>query len=852
MDPHLPAHAHQGANACAGLALTQTPVLPTCSGLPMTTSTFITTSFARFGSPRQISLAAAIVSVLIAGASAAAGSAMLTPGPKAGGTSVTPEGWRVTPAGKQIELGPEPLAVAVTPDGALVLVEDAGYSDHALLVFDARSGALLQKLEGATDGSRGYYSGLAISRDGKHAYASDGAGSGVRTFRIENGRLSETAEIFLPGVTWPAGVSVSSDGKRLYVAGNLTDNLVTLDAVTGTLLGTVPTGHLPYGLALSRDERRVFVSSWGGNTVTVIQLESGSVEATVNVGTHPNAVAANPIRDEIYVANGDSDEISVIDGRKAHVLRTIDLQPFSSAPVGLSPNALTVSPDGSTLYVANAGFNDVAVIRLADGSIAHRDDKVAGLIPTGWYPSGVALDPSGRNLFVTNMKGSGIGPVAPDQYIAAMLRGSLSQIPVPSDGALAQYTRQVWKNVKLPSHSPNEATVIPDHVGGHTPIEHVIYVLKENRTYDQVLGDLDRGDGDPSVAIFGEDVTPNQHELARRFTTFDNFYCDGEVSADGWTWSSAANANTYNQKNWPLDYGYSGRLYDFGGFGDASTAAFPGRTTLKSFMWDLLAEKGISYRNYGFFVNGAPVSIDSSMPGLVGHTDLSYPGWDMATPDQVRIDEWLREFASFKETGHMPNVQFVYLPRDHTVGASPGWETPAAMVADNDLALGRLVDAVSHSRFWQNTVIFSVEDDAQDGPDHVDGHRTVALAISPYTQTAKVDSTFYSTVSMLRTIELIAGIGPMTQFDALATPLSAAFASRPNARPYRALTPTQSLTETTPSSAPLAAESLVLNFTKPDSANTDILNRAIWESRRGHGTESPFVTGKIADRTDND
>jgi len=293
-------------------------------------------------------------------------------------------------------------------------------------------------------------------------------------------------------------------------------------------------------------------------------------------------------------------------------------------------------------------------------------------------------------------------------------------------------------------------------------------------------------------------------------------------------------------------------VYDFGGFGDSTTAAFPGRVTLKSFLWDRLADKHVSYRNYGFFVNGAPVSIDSSMPGLIGHTDLSYPGWDLAVQDQARIDEWLKEFAGFVTAGRMPSVQFVYIPNDHTDGTTPGSATPAAMVADNDLALGRLVEAVSHSRFWPNTVIFVTEDDAQDGPDHVDGHRSLAFAISPYTQTGRVDSTFYSTVSILRSIELIAGVAPMTQFDALATPMRAAFAPQANLRSYRARTPAQSLTEVNAADAPLAAASQKLDFSKPDSAKASVLTQAIWQSRRGRGSHPPGARSGVPARPDND
>jgi hypothetical protein len=414
---------------------------------------------------------------------------------------------------------------------------------------------------------------------------------------------------------------------------------------------------------------------------------------------------------------------------------------------------------------------------------------------------------------------------------------------VPGSALLATDTAQVAANDRFDAHSRTwPGSVIPPTPGGQTPLTHVIYVMRENRTYDQVLGDLGRGNGDPSLAIFGQSVTPNAHALAQRFVTFDNFYADAEVSADGWSWSNGANANTYNQKNWPLDYGGYARPYDFGGFGNNETAGQPGARPGASYLWDELAAAGVTYENFGFFVDN-PVDLQPSMPGLIGHTDMQYPGWDLSTPDQTRIDRWLSVFHGYQASGTMPTAQFVYLPSDHTFDTTPGARRPTAYVADNDLALGRLVDAVSHSQFWANTAIFVVEDDAQDGPDHVDGHRTVALVISPYTQTGTVDSTLYSTVSMLKTMELILGVGPMSQFDAAATPMSAAFSSTPNLRPYTALMPGVSLWATNGPNAPMAALSASWNFSQPDTQPMRLANEAVWQSVRGIHRHMPLHHG---------
>jgi hypothetical protein len=404
---------------------------------------------------------------------------------------------------------------------------------------------------------------------------------------------------------------------------------------------------------------------------------------------------------------------------------------------------------------------------------------------------------------------------------------------------LAAYTDQVAANDRFGVTPTIPAgSVIPAHPGDPTPITHVIYVMKENRTYDQILGDLGRGNGDPSLSIFGEDVTPNQHELARRFVTFDNFYADAEVSADGWSWTTGGYANGYIQRNWPVDYNGYGRPYDFGGFGEGTTAGLPGEHPGRGFLWDEVARAGISYRNFGFFMDN-PVDLQASIPGLLGHTDPQYPGWDMSVPDQVRIDRWLDVFQGYQQQGSMPTVQFVYLPRDHTAGTTPRSGRPGAMVADNDLAFGRLVEAVSHSRFWGSTAIFAVEDDAQDGPDHVDGHRSTAYVISPYTQTGSVDSTFYSSVSVLRTIELILGLPPMSQFDAVANPMTAAFTSTPNMRPFTALPANVNLNAKNTLDSPMATASMSIDFSAPDRIPMRLMNEILWKSMRGEGSQMP-------------
>jgi YVTN family beta-propeller protein len=785
----------------------------------------------------------------------------LTPGPQGDGTAVTPQGWLVTPAGTQTPLGPGPLAAALSPTGSVLLVANGGYWQQSLMVVDPVTGSIVQTLDERGANAHGpwsyanghqhsYYAGLAFSPDGSTVWASDGAGGALHSFAVSGKTLTATHSIQLGSANpYPAGIAVAPDGSRVYVAGNFADTLLFVDPTTRKVVATVPVGHLPYGVVLNHDGSLAFVANSGASSVSVVDTATARVVRTVTVGTHPTALALSPTRDEVYVANADSDAISVLDAGSGALLRTIDLRPYAGASVGTTPNAVTASPDGETLYVAEAGNNAVAVVGLApEGSSG--GDSIVGYIPTAWYPDAVTLDPQGQTLFVTSMKGVGVGPnlALPTStvgeegaYWPMLLRGALARIPVPDSAQLASYTAQVRANDHFDARpSVPAGGVLPATPGAPTPIEHVIYVMKENRSYDQLLGDLGKGNGDPALAIFGEQVTPNTHALARRFVTFDNFYADAEVSADGWSWTTGAYANDYIQKNWPLDYNGYGRPYDFGGFGNAETAGLPGRDPGRDFLWDDLAAHGVDYENFGFFVDN-PVDLQGSIPGLLDHTDPLYPGWDLLTTDQTRMDRWLSVFSGYVKQGRMPTMQFVYLPSDHTYATTPSARKPSAYVADNDLALGRLVQAVSHSPFWSSTAIFVVEDDAQDGPDHVDAHRSLALVISPYTQTGAVDSTLYSSVSVLRTIETILGVPPMSEFDAAAQTMANAFTTSPSFTPYDAILPGVSLKATNDASSPMASTSEKIDFSRPDEIPMRLMNEILWKSVHGARSRLPVL-----------
>src|SRR6476659_5223217 len=439
-----------------------------------------------------------------------------------------------------------------------------------------------------------------------------------------------------------------------------------------------------------------------------------------------------------------------------------------------------------------------------------------------------------------------------------MMVGTLSTFRVPGQEQLARWTAQVQRN-----NAPDQArgAVIPRTPGGPTPIKHVIYVVKENRTFDQEMGSLGKGNGDPSLNLFGDESAPNTRELARRFTTIDNFYADAEVSAQGWNWVASATSNPYAEQQWPANY--SGRKAPY-----PSEDADPenaGQQPNDTYIWQRLAKKGLSFRNYVFYVDLSGSTVHAADPVLQAHTDTAYRGFDMACPDSSgtfkpmsaacgttgRVDEWVREFKQYEATSTLPKVQFVRLPSDHTAGTRAGSPTPKAYVADNDYALGRLVDTVSHSKDWKSTAIFVTEDDAQNGPDHVDAHRTLALAISPYTQTGKVDSTFYNTASMVRTVSLLAGVGPLTQFDAYSTPMSASFTTRPDARPYDVIRPSYPMTSKNGAAAPLASQSAAQDLTREDRIDMNTFNQAVWQSVKGSGSPMPAPQHHvIGSRTD--
>jgi YVTN family beta-propeller protein len=786
------------------------------------------------------------------------------PGPSAGASAYLPMGWRVTPAGTQKPAGFFPINVVLSPDDQAAILPGIVLNEHnkqTLDVLDSATGSVIQtvELDPRDEAERdGAGPGLIFSHDGTKVYLATANRNSVLMFDWAKTahKLTRRKTLNLPDGAYPQSVALSADDRVLFVVGQYSHTLYAVDVASGAIT-SVPVGPYPFGVALSGDGATAYVSNQAGNTVSLVAVRGQKLTTLgqVRVGTHPNYLLADPQRGRIYVSNGDSDSISVIDTSSNVATSTISLAPYQDAHAGTSPTGLALAADGNTLYVANSGNNDVAVVDVTDTwDFGH----VRGLIPTGWYPTGVQVPKDGSRLLIANAKGLGTGPNLghnesdPRDFtdIVRQLRGYLQIVPRPDADSLRRFTNQVRANNDIASgiavkepNGPDPETIIPRRSGVGSPIKHIIYIVKENRTYDQVLGDLGKGNGDPQLAIFGQDITPNQHALADRFVTLDNYYADGEVSQDGWDWVTQANSNPYNELASNQGYGGNGAEWNTAGSVDSPVTAANADPS-RAFLWDAAHAAGLSFRHYGMFSQPSssfgPHNVVKCPQGkncayeplLNDNTDQEYPWFDLTIPDQQRYQEWRREFDQNVEHDNLPTLEFIDLPRDHTVGWFAGGNTAKAMVADNDLALGEIVDAVSHSKYWNDTAIFVTEDDAQDGPDHVDSHRTVGLVISPYTQRGIVDSHFYSQVSMLRTMELLVGLAPLTQYDAAAMPMLWSFGNSSNSKPYTAITPEQSLAETNP----VGTKSVVTLGeirSSPDQVDEHALNEEIWKSVRG-------------------
>ncbi|MDQ6780577.1 MAG: bifunctional YncE family protein/alkaline phosphatase family protein, partial [Candidatus Eremiobacteraeota bacterium] len=738
-----------------------------------------------------------------------------------------PNGWRISPAGSAQTLGTLPLHVVEDPSGHWLATVNGGFGALALSIVEESSGRVVT----SAPLTQAFY-GVVFSHDGHSLYVATADGDAAARFSFDphSGAIKPAGEISLGhGRLWIAGLAIASDGHTLYAAANGADSVIAVDPETGVTRWAASVGSQPYAVALSKDEKSVYVTNWAAASLSVLDATNGAVRHTLNVCAHPNAEMLSADGKSLYVACANDDRIAVVDTASDAVRAFIDAAIYPHSLPGAIPNGLALSADGKTLFVADAGENAVASIDVSKGQTG-----VSGAIPVGWYPTDVLVSQDGARLFVLDGKGlSGhANPAFPHSdvmprdstqgegyYVAALANGDLESMAVPAQTDLATGLNKARSN-GLYGAAGQLGSAMPRGM-------HVIYVIKENRTYDEVLGDDPRGNGDSRLTIFGRRVTPNIHRLAQSFVLLDNFDTNALVSADGHNWSTAAYASDYVDKTWPAEYAGRGRKYDYEEAGPASP---PG-----GYLWDAAHSANVSFRDYGEFVTAAgPTTVKAAVPSLGGLFDPNYRGFDLHYSDQDRISEWLREFHGYVSRGDLPSLEIVRLPNDHTAATLPGAKTPFAMLADNDYALGRLVDAVSHSRFWRDTVIFVVEDDAQAGPDHVSDQRAEALIIGARIRRGTVDHTHYTTTSALRSIELLLGMKPMSQFDAGATPMLTLLTSRPDTHPWNASRPFVDLNAVNPASAADAAASLALDLDHADSADPVKLNAILYRFARRH------------------
>ncbi len=753
---------------------------------------------------------------------------------------VLPTEWSLSPPPAQVApTGTLPQSARLTRDGKHLIVVEGGDAGAGLTVLDPQT--LAEQAHAKLDGAFG-----DIALDG----SPDGywvAGAGTDTLmHFAGDATTPDRTIALPAGFWATAVALSPDGKVLAASGDLVDRVALISAADGTLLGSVKTGRHPNGLAFTRDGAKLYVANWGERSVSVIDVASRAVRKTIEVGLHPEKLLLSPNGRLVYVSETDDDTIGTIvvgsDG-EAHPA-TSKLVPTSRRglglePTGKSPTAMALSRDGTRLFVACSAENAVEVYGISGNQYF---PSFLGAIPAGWYPTAVTLDASGTGLYVANGMGESsranpqfdpfAHPPVYKGYDAASLIGSIRRIPIPSADAIARGRETV-----LGLGGPYLSAAQPGGriAGWSVPVKHVIYVIKENRTYDQVLGDLPGGDGDPALAYFGAKITPNEHALAQRFGIFDRTFADSVVSADGHNWSMAAFANDYLEKMWPPEYAGRRSLYDFE---DGATASVPHG----GYLWDLAERSGVSFRNYGEFTSAGALAggdVTTTMPALRAHTDLHFPTFDMNVRDVDRLREWRREYDAFERDGTLPQLEVVRFPRDHTAGTRPGSVTPQGMVADNDAAVGGLAAAVSHSPDWKDTAIFVVEDDAQNGADHVDEQRSTFYLISPYAA-GGVQHRTYTTASVVRTIETILGMPPLTAYDAGARPLGDAFRAKPDLRPFDTLPERIDTEARNARTAYRARDSARLDFSREDAAPDGELNDILWHAVKGRAPVPAF------------
>ncbi|HOF21531.1 MAG TPA: bifunctional YncE family protein/alkaline phosphatase family protein [Bacteroidales bacterium] len=826
-----------------------------------------------------------------------AGSDIRKVGPQPDGSILVPSNQFLRPAGFQVEIPGRPVDLILTADERFLLVKNKNDLDLIRLI----DRTVLQSLPYEKSGAS--FTGICLSPDGRTVYLTDAQNNICVASLDKNNILKWEDPVHLPGPSFggypaPGGVAVNDKGDKLYVTLSRNNSLgiVTLPSKS---VSEIPVGIAPYDVII-HSPSKLYVSNWGGRqpeegepvyktsgsdvlidpetgianngAISVVDPEKKIQLKVIEVGLHPSGMALSPDKKLLYVACANSDQISVISTDNDEVIETISVHMLDNIPFGSGPGDLTVSPDGKYLYVANGTENSICVIKTGREAENETEAEIAGSIPVGWYPGSVVLDKAGKTLFVANVKGTGSRNQRTDAkgYSSHDHMGSVSIIKVPDRRELRKMTETVNLNnsyaemlKKLnPSKKTKKKVPVPEFPDQTSFFRHVVYIIKENRTYDQVFGDMPMGDGDTSLVQFGREITPNHHLLAETFVLLDNFYCSGVLSADGHQWTDEAYVTDYLEKS----FGGFTRSYPYDG-GDPLAYASSG------FIWDNVLRHGLTFRNYGEFVeaviepasatftdiyrdflegsNKITIRAKAKLEQLTPYTCPTYIGFPNKVPDVYRAAEFIKELKEFEKNDNFPNFIIMLLPNDHTSGTRPGMPTPQSAVADNDLALGQIVEAISTSKFWKETCILVTEDDPQAGLDHVDGHRTVGLVISPYTRRGEVISTYYSQINMVRTIENILGLPPMNQLDMTAEAMTDCFTGKPDFTPYKAVKNNIPLDNINPPLTSLsgdqlywAKKSMEQDLDDVDRIDEDTFNRIIWHAVKGYNRPYPVITDR--------
>jgi YVTN family beta-propeller protein len=745
-----------------------------------------------------------------------------------------PNGWSLTPAGKTLPLGDLPLNIALSPSGKIAAITNNGQSDQTIQLLDIEKEIILDSVIIGKS-----WLGLAFSGDGRSLYASGGNDNIIIKYSILNNHLSP-ADTIVIGKAWPeeisiAGLALDDSKNRIYAVTKENNSLYVADTKSGKVISKFDLGGEGYTCILSPDHKILYISCWGCDKIVVFDTQKQAVTSAINVGDNPNDICITKDGKYLFAANANDNSVSVIDTRQLKVIEILNSALYPDSPPGSTPNSVALSEDERTLYIANADNNCLSVFDVSKPGFSISK----GFIPTGWYPACVRV--AGNKILVANGKGmsSRANPYGPNpymkhddvvyqaggsnkkmkvQYIGGLFKGTLSIIQTPDINLMSLYSQAVYKNTPYSKNKELTSEVakgnpIPVKVGDKSPIKYIFYVIKENRTYDQVLGDMSQGNGDPGLVLFGENITPNQHALASEFVLLDNFFVDGEVSADGHNWTMGAYATDFLEKNWPTSYGSRGGKYN--GEGERAIA------NNKTFLWDNCRRNNVSYRTYGEFIgDGGP-----KLPVLKDHYCKYYSPWVPSVRDTIRFAQWKRDFDSLLAANALPQLNTLHIINDHTEGLS--------------LGVGMLIDYISHSPVWQQSLILIVEDDAQNGPDHVDAHRSPAYIAGGYVKKGFVDHTAYTTSSLLRTIELILGLPPMTQYDASAVPLWRCMNNTADHPPFVKKPCLVDLNEKNTAENIWQQKSEKFDFSAQDRVNDSDFNEVLWKAVKGLDAPCP-------------